>query len=109
VPQFLVFYIRNMNKTSAALKFEDMYRENEEEFDLYAVVEHIGNSRKDGHYVSHIKSFTGIWHSFDDENVSMTNFERVQKARAYIWIYSKRIKQIKNETGLKDSVQIILD
>jgi ubiquitin C-terminal hydrolase len=96
-----------MNKTSSgALKFDELYKENNEEFNLYAVVEHIGKSRKDGHYVSYIKSFTGIWHCFDDDSVTMTNFERVKKARAYIWIYSKKVKFIKQEDDVvnKDSI-----
>jgi ubiquitin C-terminal hydrolase len=107
VPQFLVFYIRNMNKTKTGLKFDETYTENGEEFDLYAVVEHIGKTRKDGHYVSYIKSATGIWHCFDDDLVTMTNFERVKKCRVYMWVYCKKIKPTENtdsEAEQKDSI-----
>jgi ubiquitin C-terminal hydrolase len=81
-----------MNKTGTQLKFDEVYKENGATFNLYAIIEHIGRTRKDGHYVAYIKSATGIWHCFDDESVTMTNFERVKKARAYIWIYSKDVK-----------------
>ena len=87
---FLVLYVKNHEKTGAALRFDEVYTENGCSFDLYAVVQHIGDSRKEGHYVSYIKSSTGIWHKFDDENVTATNFEKISKLKIYIWIYVKQ-------------------
>jgi len=84
VPHFLTFYVKNHDKKAVALRFEEVYLENGSTFDLYGVVEHIGESRREGHYVSYIKSFTGIWHKFDDEAVSATNFEKISKTHAYI-------------------------
>lgn len=100
-----------MNKNGAQLKFDERYQENGEEYELYAVIEHIGRTRKDGHYIAHIKSATGIWHCFDDESVTMTNFERVKKARVYIWIYSKKVKFLnpKKNGDQPDSIQVILE
>lgn len=93
MPNFLVFYVKNHDKAAAPLRFDEVYTEQGCEFDLYAVVQHIGESRREGHYVSYIKSFTGIWHKFDDETVTAINFEKVSKLKIYIWVYFKRLAE----------------
>ena len=73
MPVLLVFFVRNLEKGKRGLKFQIGY---EEEFgglegsgeapkavyELHAVVEHLGKSRREGHYVSYVRGQSKVWY-----------------------------------------------
>lgn len=56
-----------MKQTSQKLQFKERYIENFDkggstaEYDLFGVVEHIGPTIKEGHYVAYVKGSSQIW------------------------------------------------
>ena len=64
MPMVLVFHVSNMNKNRQKLKFGEIYKDNygmdgdekSVEYRLQGVVEHLGKSRKEGHYISLVTS-----------------------------------------------------
>eukprot|EP00004_Rigifila_ramosa_P002115 TRINITY_DN1219_c0_g1_i15.p1 TRINITY_DN1219_c0_g1~~TRINITY_DN1219_c0_g1_i15.p1 ORF type:complete len:2106 (-),score=513.93 TRINITY_DN1219_c0_g1_i15:64-6129(-) len=65
-----------------------------EKYALVAVINHIGNTEKSGHYITHAFVENG-WLRFDDEKVSPLRFYQVQKPEnqnetPYVLFYQKR-------------------
>lgn len=66
MPLLLVFYVRNLLE-GTRLRFSEKYEEKNSEgnldsFNLWGVIEHIGRSRKEGHYVAYARNSSGIWY-----------------------------------------------
>uniref|UniRef100_A0ACD5TMG4 Uncharacterized protein n=1 Tax=Avena sativa TaxID=4498 RepID=A0ACD5TMG4_AVESA len=58
-------------------------------YDLYGVVEHLGNSSK-GHYVCSIRSSETDWYHFNDEKVTKLSEDGVLDSKAYLLFYVKQ-------------------
>eukprot|EP00470_Lotharella_oceanica_P006770 CAMPEP_0170198070 /NCGR_PEP_ID=MMETSP0040_2-20121228/67918_1 /TAXON_ID=641309 /ORGANISM="Lotharella oceanica, Strain CCMP622" /LENGTH=222 /DNA_ID=CAMNT_0010447917 /DNA_START=21 /DNA_END=689 /DNA_ORIENTATION=- len=61
-------------------------------YDLYAVVNHIGNSFG-GHYIAFVKTYHNgkwRWHCYDDDRVYEIEEKRVKTSTAYMLFYYKR-------------------
>uniref|UniRef100_A0ACD5U4U3 Uncharacterized protein n=1 Tax=Avena sativa TaxID=4498 RepID=A0ACD5U4U3_AVESA len=58
-------------------------------YDLYGVVEHLGDSSK-GHYVCYIRSSETDWYLFNDDKVMKLSEEGVLDSKAYLLFYVKR-------------------
>jgi len=61
----------------------------EHNYDLQAVVSHIGTEAASGHYIACINTFAG-WAIFDDANVRYVSETNVLKQQGYILFYQKR-------------------
>ncbi|XP_010559301.1 PREDICTED: ubiquitin carboxyl-terminal hydrolase 21-like [Tarenaya hassleriana] len=58
-------------------------------YHLYALVEHLGSSLTDGHYVSYVRSAHETWHKFDDSRVTRIEEGCVLSQDAYILFYAR--------------------
>uniref|UniRef100_A0ACD5THV6 Uncharacterized protein n=1 Tax=Avena sativa TaxID=4498 RepID=A0ACD5THV6_AVESA len=58
-------------------------------YDLYGVVEHLGNTYK-GHYVCYIRSSETDWFLFDDDKVMKMTEDRLLDNKAYLLFYVKQ-------------------
>jgi len=58
-------------------------------YDLKAVVSHIGTEAASGHYVACVNTFAG-WAIFDDSNVQYVSEIDVLKQQGYILFYQKK-------------------
>lgn len=70
VPLLLVFYVRNLLE-GTRLQFSQTYEEknsdgNLETFSIWAIIEHLGKSRKEGHYVAYARNSSGIWYKVSE-------------------------------------------
>jgi uncharacterized UBP type Zn finger protein len=61
------------------------------EYRLQAVVEHIGKSPDDGHYVCWVRRFDGMWLKFDDDRVTSFGGEAHLDIQAYLLLYNRII------------------
>jgi ubiquitin carboxyl-terminal hydrolase 4/11 len=60
------------------------------EYDLYAVVEHMG-SLNGGHYVAHVRlPESATWFTISDSTVSRTDAAAALRAQAYLLFYRRR-------------------
>lgn len=64
--------------------------EDEMEYELSAVIVHIGESYNSGHYICYVK-IENCWFYTSDTSVKRVPFAEVQNAQAYILIYNKLI------------------
>ncbi|XP_062206099.1 ubiquitin carboxyl-terminal hydrolase 19-like [Phragmites australis] len=60
-----------------------------QKYDLYGVVEHLGQYGK-GHYVCYIRSSEADWYKFNDDKVSRFSEDDVLNGNAYILFYAKQ-------------------
>ena len=67
---------------------------NEEMYDLFAVVEHVGRRMDGGHYIAYVrgKDVLGrdIWWKCNDAKCWMVNKDIVSSSQGYIWFYERR-------------------
>ncbi len=56
-------------------------------YNLCGVIVHLGKSARSGHYYSFAKASNGVWHQFDDENVTTARAETVLDQQAYMLYY----------------------
>lgn len=59
-------------------------------YELYAVVQHLGQELDKGHYVCWVKHISGKWFYFDDRNVLHSNLEYVLTREAYMLFYRRK-------------------
>jgi hypothetical protein len=66
----------------------------EELYDLFAVVEHVGRRMDGGHYIAYIRGKDNlgkdIWWKCNDAKCWMVNPDLVSSAQGYIWFYERR-------------------
>ena len=69
----------------------------EELYDLFAVVEHVGRRMDGGHYIAFIRGKTGTgedcWWKCNDAKCWIVNAETVSAAQGYIWFYERRAQR----------------
>ena len=69
----------------------------EELYDLFAVVEHVGRRMDGGHYIAYIRGKDGVgkdcWWKCNDAKCWMVSSETVSAAQGYIWFYERRTKR----------------
>jgi ubiquitin C-terminal hydrolase len=59
------------------------------EYQLSAVVEHLGQSPGGGHYICYVRRFDGTWLKFDDDKVNGIAPEQHLHAQAYLLLYNR--------------------
>jgi hypothetical protein len=60
-------------------------------YDLRAVVVHIGERPRSGHYISYVRAQDGAWYRCDDaRQPERCSFDVVQRAEAYMLFYERR-------------------
>src|SRR5579859_2145227 len=69
-------------------------REDEEMYDLFAVVEHVGKRMDGGHYIAYIRGKDAlgkdIWWKCNDAKCWMVSNDLVSASQGYIWFYERR-------------------
>ena len=55
------------------------------------MIDHIGSSPFNGHYVTHLKSDSGHWRLFDDERSKSCTFKQANNRNNYILLLRKKI------------------
>ncbi|CAM0956071.1 unnamed protein product [Alopecurus aequalis] len=104
-PEVLVIQLKRFeNSGSSTSKIQEMVKyhleldlkpfmsstdTNPQNYDLYGVVEHLGNSSK-GHYVCYIRSSQTDWYLFNDDKVLKLSEESVLDSKAYLLFYVKQ-------------------
>jgi hypothetical protein len=64
---------------------------NKEQYSLLCLVDHLGPTRGNGHYVSHVRDMkTGRFHTYDDREVTQSKAGILQSESAYILIYCRQ-------------------
>jgi ubiquitin C-terminal hydrolase len=64
---------------------------NKEQYSLLCLVDHLGATRGNGHYVSHVRDMkTGRFHTYDDREVTQSKAGILQSESAYILIYCRQ-------------------
>lgn len=58
-------------------------------YQLSAIVEHIGQSPESGHYVCYSRRFDGAWMKFDDDNVTKMFEKEYLNKEAYLLLYNQ--------------------
>lgn len=67
-----------------------MKRRKKFEYELYAVLLHVGNTCKGGHYYAYIKGPDSLWYLANDKSVTKSSIKKVLNDRwAYILFYKK--------------------
>jgi len=64
-------------------------------YQLSAVLVHLGHSSNSGHYFCFIKNSNGFWYRMDDSNVTVVNKNVVLQQQAYILFYTKKASDFK--------------
>jgi ubiquitin C-terminal hydrolase len=69
----------------------------EELYDLFAVVEHVGRRMDGGHYIAYIRGKDGAgkdcWWKCNDAKCWIVSNETVSAAQGYIWFYERRTQR----------------
>jgi ubiquitin carboxyl-terminal hydrolase 36/42 len=60
------------------------------EYQLHAIIVHVGASQLYGHYVAYVKNLDGKWFKCNDKVISEVDIEAVLKSYAYIIFYCKK-------------------
>ena len=73
-------------------QFVNGYKRDSYIYDLYAVCNHHGNFSKSGHYTATIRTASGAWYMFNDENVKQVemNSEVITSNLPYCLFYRKQ-------------------
>lgn len=85
-------------KNASKLNIRNNFENNQENqiYDLYAIIVHAGSCRQFGHYYSYCKSMedSNRWFKCNDETVSQLNAEGALNKQAYILFYQKRAQEV---------------
>lgn len=76
------------------------------DYQLYAVLIHVGYTCRSGHYYSFIKAPNDMWYEANDSSISQASFQRViNNSSAYILFYKKsvNIKHIESPTSTAET------
>ena len=65
-------------------------------YQLSAIVEHIGQSPESVHYVCYSRRFDGAWMKFDDDNVTKMFEKEYLNKEAYLLLYNQITSFISN-------------
>ena len=76
-------------KNNILVEFEDILNINENEYQLFGVVDHLGKELDKGHYVTNVQMNDGQWITFDDDEIKDTRFKNVVSEKAYMLFYRK--------------------
>ena len=71
--------------------------EEEEIYDLFGVVEHVGRRMDGGHYIAYVRAKDSfgkdIWWKCNDAKCWMVTSDMVSAVQGYIWFYERRTKR----------------
>ena len=78
---------------------------NDEIYDLYGVIIHVGSSTNSGHYYAYCKNMgSDTWFECNDSHISrMKNESSVLNREAYLLFYQKRYKEEEEEKAEEES------
>lgn len=80
----------------------------EELYDLFGVVEHVGRQMDGGHYIAYIRGKDSrggdCWWKCNDAKCWIVSEEMVSSAQGYIWFYERRAERGKVPEDWGDSV-----
>ena len=62
---------------------------NGDKYKLIGTLNHIGQMRKSGHYITNLKCATGKWVTFDDTSSQVTSLELINSTDTYILLFKK--------------------
>lgn len=62
--------------------------ENEINYKLIGVINHLGNTLEKGHYYAYFQE-NGLWYKFDDRSVTLESEENICSPQAYLLVYEK--------------------
>lgn len=91
-PVHITFPLCGLDMTPYAREGDDG---EEEVYDLFAVVEHVGRRMDGGHYIAYVRGKQGegegdVWWKCNDAKCWMVGAETVSSAQGYIWFYERR-------------------
>jgi len=72
-------------------------------YDLYALIVHYGTTVYSGHYTSFVK-IDGVWWLFDDKEIHIVDASIVLRQNAYLLYYKKRIPHVAKATHTSTSI-----
>ena len=73
-------YSWNEPKIAADVGIPEFLHFCERDWELIAVVCHIGTLPSNGHYVAHVKTNSGLWHCADDMEIEPEGFQAVRQS-----------------------------
>ena len=85
----------------------------EEVYDLFAVVEHVGRRMDGGHYIAYVRGRDAgggdVWWKCNDAKCWMVGDEMVSAAQGYIWFYERRGQrgQTPEEWGEEEGEEVV--
>ncbi|KAL3289741.1 hypothetical protein HHI36_023138 [Cryptolaemus montrouzieri] len=98
-------YSEKMEKISTSISFPEMLdmapfigkSKNESPFPsdnrytLFAVINHLGNSINNGHYIAYVRQQQDFWYKCDDHVITRANLQEVLNSEGYLLFYHKHV------------------
>ena len=109
-PQFLfVQLIRwraNGTKVNTKVSLHGEFKlTDKDNYEPIGVLCHDGTSPNNGHYITHIKSNSGQWFLYDDENIKGSSIDNAGGANTYIMLYKKKsVQSISNQLNMNMNI-----
>ncbi|KAK9890151.1 hypothetical protein WA026_008957 [Henosepilachna vigintioctopunctata] len=60
-------------------------------YTLFAVINHLGNSMNEGHYIAYVRQQQDFWYKCDDHVITRANLEEVLNSEGYLLFYHKHV------------------
>eukprot|EP00659_Diplonema_papillatum_P000118 gene118-178_t len=80
---------RNPNNGSQKAGAVSVVGDSAEQYELYAVVVHLGRGTQSGHYIAFVKPSNGLWYCCDDEAIRQVSVDLVLQQQAYLLFYKR--------------------
>ena len=75
-------------KNNIPVAFEETLELNDSKYELYSVIDHMGNELDKGHYIANCK-IEDKWVAFDDDEIKSKEFKSVMTEKAYLMFYRR--------------------
>jgi len=94
IPSVLVFTIKRYNnfneKNNSNIDFPLLFEIDNNELELYTIINHFGSNVFCGHYTSYVKHITdNKWYHIDDNTIEEININNIDTSDAYMLFYKK--------------------
>lgn len=60
-------------------------------YTLFAVINHLGNSMNEGHYIAYVRQQQDFWYKCDDHVITRANLQEVLSSEGYLLFYHKHV------------------
>jgi hypothetical protein len=105
-PAHITFPLTSLDMTSYLR--EQHGAEMSEEYDLFAVVEHVGRRMDGGHYIAYVRGRDALgkdqWWKCNDAKCWVVSGDVVSTAQGYIWFYERRARRGVDPEGWGDVI-----